>query len=207
MDLSLLIQFWVLAVLLALTPGADWAYAIAAGVRGRSIGPPIAGLLTGYLALVAIIAVGVGALVSQYPVSLTVLTLVGGVYLVWLGVRTLSAPVTDAPAEVMTVRGQSWAAFLGGASVSGLNPKGLLLLLALLPQFVRPWGWPEPAQMVTLGALHVLNCAVIYTVVALLARRALRAHPGLTKIVTKLAGGAMTVVGVALLGELVVGAL
>ena len=29
MDMTLLVQFWGVAILFALTPGADWAYAIA----------------------------------------------------------------------------------------------------------------------------------------------------------------------------------
>jgi len=36
MDIALVMQFWVVAVMLALTPGADWAYAISAGVTRTS---------------------------------------------------------------------------------------------------------------------------------------------------------------------------
>ena len=48
MDLSLVAQFWTLAVLLALTPGADWAYVITAGLRARSIAPTLLGMLSAY---------------------------------------------------------------------------------------------------------------------------------------------------------------
>ena len=41
-----------------MVPGADWAYAIAAGLRDRSVLPAVAGLLTGYVALTAALAAG-----------------------------------------------------------------------------------------------------------------------------------------------------
>jgi threonine/homoserine/homoserine lactone efflux protein len=51
-----------------------------------------------------------------------------------------------------------------GAGVSGLNPKALLLFLALLRQFItRSPAWPLAAQIVLLGLVHTANCAVIYT--------------------------------------------
>jgi threonine/homoserine/homoserine lactone efflux protein len=52
----------------------------------------------------------------------------------------------------------------GGPGVSGLNPKALLLFLALLRQFItRSPAWPLAAQIVLLGLVHTANCAVIYT--------------------------------------------
>jgi threonine/homoserine/homoserine lactone efflux protein len=89
-----------------------------------------------------------------------------------------------------------------GFGVSGLNPKGLLLFLALLPQFVRlDAAWPVAAQTATLGAVHMLNCAVGYLVVGQLARRLLRARPSAATAVTRAAGAGMVVVAVLLLVE------
>lgn len=54
-----------------------------------------------------------------------------------------------------------------GALVSGLNPKGLLLFFAVLPQFVRTdAAWPESAQLALFGFLHVAACALVYAAVA-----------------------------------------
>ncbi|MDN2863962.1 LysE family transporter, partial [Campylobacter coli] len=75
-----------IAVLLALTPGADWAYIMGAGVRAKSAAPSILGMLTAYAVVIVAVALGVGTLVTQYPVVLTVLTLGGAAYLIWLGV-------------------------------------------------------------------------------------------------------------------------
>jgi threonine/homoserine/homoserine lactone efflux protein len=201
---TLILQFWVIAVLLVLTPGADWAYAIAAGVRTRVVAPSILGLLGGYVVVVVLVAVGAGSLISRFPVALTVLTIAGGVYLLYLGISTLVRRIRPLAVDGQPID-SGWARqFVRGAGVSGINPKGLLLLLALLPQFTTPHGWAPPAQMLVLGSLHLLDCAVVYFSVAYLARRILRSRPRATIVITKLSGIAMTAIGVALLIERIV---
>ena len=53
MPLEAFISFALVDVLLVLTPGADWAFAIAVGVKGDRVTPAISGLATGYLAHLA----------------------------------------------------------------------------------------------------------------------------------------------------------
>lgn len=201
MDATLLLQFWIVAALLVVTPGADWAYAISAGLTARSVVPSIVGILAGYAIVIAAVAVGVGALVARYPVALAALTVAGGLYLLYLGVTTLIRRTEPGIAAGPSPATTALAQFVRGAGVSGINPKGLLLLLALLPQFISPEGWPASGQMLALGAVHLLNCAVVYVTVALLARRLLRSRPRAGVVVTKFAGAAMVVIGMLLLGE------
>lgn len=198
-----MLQFWTVALLLALTPGADWAYAIAAGLQPRSVVPSILGMVGGYLVVVIAVAVGIGALVTEVPGTLTVLTLAGAAYLLYLGCSTLTtrAAATAVVASDRPVGTSARARFLRGAGVSGINPKGILLLLALLPQFVAPHGWPAPVQMGVLGGLHLIDCAVVYVLVALAARRILRSRPRAAVVVTKVSGALMLLIGVVLLAE------
>jgi LysE type translocator len=129
--------FWAVSFLLVITPGADWAYAIAAGLRHRTVLPAVGGLLAGHLAATAVVAAGVAALVARSPLVMTALTVAGAVYLVWLGIGTLAHP--SAPQAATERATDSWARQAAkGAGVSGLNPKVFLLFLALLPQFTRP---------------------------------------------------------------------
>ena len=208
MDISLVGQFWIIALLLALTPGADWAFAIGAGLRARSVVPSILGVLFGYAIWIAVVAFGVGSLVTRYPAALTVLTIAGASYLLWLGISTLVRPFRQGEVgDDEPVAAGSLGQFLRGTGVSITNPKGLLLLLALLPQFISPQGWPSSAQMLVLGSIHLFNCATIYFTVALLARHVLRSRPRASLIVTKCSGIVMTLVGVALLVERVLGRL
>jgi hypothetical protein len=84
---------------------------------------------------------------------------------------------------------------LRGLAVSGL-------FLALLPQFVRlDAAWPVAAQTATLGAVHMVNCAIGYLGVGLLARRLLRARPSAAKTVAWAAGAGVVVVAVLLVVE------
>jgi threonine/homoserine/homoserine lactone efflux protein len=60
------VAFWAVSLSLVLVPGADWAFAIAAGLRDRTVLPAVSGLLAGYLALTAVVAAGVARLVSRF---------------------------------------------------------------------------------------------------------------------------------------------
>lgn len=204
MDLALVGQFWVIAILLALTPGADWAFVIGAGLRARSVMPAILGMLTAYAIVIAAVAVGAGALVARYPMVMTALTLGGAAYLVWLGITALLRRVEPVGPSGEPITGSTAAQFLRGVGVSGINPKGLLLLLAILPQFTTPFGAPPTAQMLVLGSLHLADIAVIYTIVALLARRLLRSRPHALVVVAKLSGAMMVAIGTGLFIEFLV---
>lgn len=205
MSVAALTAFWVVSFLLVLVPGADWAYVIASGLRDRSVLPAIGGLLTGYVALTVAVASGIAALIARTPVVLTVLTTAGAVYLLWLGTNTLARPaVPEAAAER---DGGPWTRrAVRGAGISGLNPKALLLFLALLPQFAaRDMAWPFAVQIALLGLVHTANCAVVYTGVGTAARRVLRTRPAVAKAVSRCSGAAMIVIGIVLLTEHLLG--
>ena len=122
MAIGTLAAFWAVSFLLVLVPGADWAYAIAAGLRDRSVLPAVAGLLAGYAVLTAVVAAGVAAVIAHSPLALTVLTTFGAVYLLWLGINTVTRP--PAPGAAADRASQSWVRRVTkGAGVSGLNPK------------------------------------------------------------------------------------
>ena len=193
--------FWMLSLMLALTPGADWAYAISAGLRYRSVVPAVGGLLLGHLAATVVVAAGVAALLARSPLVMSALTTAGAGYLVWLGISTLARPSTaQAGAEPA---GGSWPRQTAkGAGISGLNPKVFLLFLALLPQFTNAdASWPLWSQIVMLGLVHTASCAVVYTLVGVGARTVLRARPVAARAVTRFSGVAMIGIGGFLLVE------
>ena len=201
MDATLALQFWLVGIVLVLTPGPDWAYAIASGVRSPRVAPAVAGMVAGHGAVVVLVAVGLGALLSAQPSAMTALTLVGAAYLMYLGIRTLRAPAGPLAADSAAVGVDPMRQFLTGTGISGVNPKGLILLLALLPQFTSPTGWAPGLQMLALGGLHLLNCAVVYSVVGVLANRVLSSRPSTAALVSRAAGILMTGMGAALLLE------
>ncbi len=204
MAVNSIVAFWLVALLLIVVPGADWAFTISAGLRGRSVVPAVGGLVIGYAAVTIVVAAGVGALVAGSPAALTGLTVVGGGYLTWHGTVTFARP-----SVVTTSRDVPDSAerdlLLKGIGVSGLNPKGLLIFLAVLPQFTDPkWSWPIAGQICALGLAFTLTCAVCYLIVGSVARRILNARPAAARIVSRSSGAAMVVLGLALLVDRVI---
>lgn len=199
MSLSLVLAFWMVSLLVVLTPGADWAYTINAGLRYRSPVPAVSGIVVGYLLAAAVVAAGLGAVVLRTPSALTVITIAGAAYLVWLGVDTLRHPAgapTAVDGPLASVREQ----WLKGVGTSGLNPKMMLLFVAVLPQFTLA-GSPVPvgAQMMALAGLHTASCAAVYFALGYASRRMLTLRPQAARAVSLFSGVAMIGLGCALL--------
>ncbi|MGH4034693.1 LysE family translocator [Actinomycetota bacterium Odt1-20B] len=204
MNTTMLAAFLAVDLLLVFTPGADWAYAIAAGLRDRSVVPAVAGLIAGYVGYTLLAVAGLVVLVASSTTVLTALTVAGAGYLVWLGWGVLRNPPTltataDDPDASASSRRQ---VMLKGAGISGLNPKALLLYFSLFPQFIDPASsWPVAAQTGLLGTVHMTACAVVYLTVGVLARTVLRTRPTAARAVTRASGAMMIAIGAALLLE------
>ncbi|MBO8197671.1 LysE family translocator [Streptomyces smyrnaeus] len=205
MAASSIAAFFAVSFLLVLVPGADWAYAITSGLRDRSVVPAVGGLMLGYVGLTAVVVAGVAAVVARTPGVLTALTMLGAGYLVWLGATTFAGAKDAGPprAEEGAAAGPgARSRVLKGAGVSGLNPKALLLYVALLPQFADQHGhWPLAVQIGLLGLLHMCIAGAVYLGVGSLARTVLRARPTAARVITRLSGVAMILLGAVLLVE------
>jgi threonine/homoserine/homoserine lactone efflux protein len=183
-------------------PDRSGAYVVAVGLRDQAVLPAVAGLLAGYAALTALVAAGLAVLITTSPGAVTAVTLVGGAYLIWLGASIVSRPggpdgAARAPGPASTVRVAA-----RGAATSGLNPKGLLLFVAVLPQFVdRHGGLPIAMQICVLGAIHIGNCGIGYLGLGTVVRNLLAARPSAAQTVARAAGAAMIVLGTLLVLE------
>ncbi|CUR56682.1 conserved hypothetical protein; putative amino acid efflux transmembrane protein [metagenome] len=202
MNIELVGAFWVISMLFAITPGADWAYAIAAGLRHGKVAPAVIGLLAGHVAATVAVVAGVAALMAGMPILLTAVTIAGAAYLVWVGVEAFRHPSTPYAETGQPAETSLWRQVLKGFAVSGLNPKVFLLFLALLPQFTAlTAAFPLSAQVLVLGLVHVVNCAVVYTAVGAGARVVLSARPVAARLVSRSSGAAMVGIGSILLIE------
>ena len=88
MDPQVFLGFLFVSFSLAMTPGADWAYAIAAGLGRYRALSAVAGLCTGYIFHTILLVAGMAALIASSPQLLSWLTLAGAAYLLWLGIST-----------------------------------------------------------------------------------------------------------------------
>lgn len=199
MNPSVMLAFWGVTLLLIVVPGPDWAFVLASGITDRTVVPAVGGLMVGYALLTAIVAAGVGAIVTERAVILTALTAIGAGYLVFVGTALLVKP-SAIRSGTSAAPSAPWPARLAkGVGVSALNPKGLLIFLAMLPQFARRNGsWPVALQLAVLGLIFVLTCGAFYTVLGTSARAILRTRPGISRIVSRASGAAMVVIGIAL---------
>jgi threonine/homoserine/homoserine lactone efflux protein len=205
MDTTTLAAFLAVDLLLVFTPGADWAYAISAGLRERSVVPAVTGLIAGHAAYALVAVAGLTVIVASSPAALTALTVAGAGYLLWLGRGVLRQPATPATAGASTDASRV-RVMLKGAGISGLNPKALLLYFALFPQFIdTAGGWPVAAQTGLLSMLHLTACAVVYLAVGVLARTVLKTRPSSARVVTRVSGAMMIAIGAFLLVELLAG--
>ena len=205
MNPQLFLAFVGVAVALACTPGVDWAYSISAGLKERSFVPAVAGLCGGYVVHTALLAAGLAAVITGMPGLLGWLTVAGAAYLLWLGVSTVRSwrdASFGGQRATMPAQDNQFRVFLQGMGTSGINPKGLLFFVALVPQFVSPdAALSVPLQSGLLGLTFVVLVAVIYSAVALLARKLLHSRPGAARRVTLASGVIMVALGLVLLAE------
>ncbi len=100
MSASLMMAFWAVSFLFVITPGADWAYVISAGLRRHTVVPAVLGMLSGHVLATLIVAAGVGGLLVKIPYALLMLTLMGAAYLLWLGFNMLLKPSVPTQGDV-----------------------------------------------------------------------------------------------------------
>ncbi len=201
MAVSAVLAFWGISLLLIVVPGPDWAFTLSTSLRGQSAFSAVGGLMVGYLVMTFVVAVGVGGLLVRSPSALTALTVAGGLYLMWLGVQRLIG-ITKLNAQPEPDDRPKWATFIRGVGVSGLNPKGLLVFVALLPQFTNLSGrWPVGIQLAALGLVFVVTCGAFYLALGTIAHSAFVRRPRLGTVVARSSGVGMVVVGGVLLLE------
>ncbi|MFC0674316.1 LysE family translocator [Brachybacterium hainanense] len=207
MEITAVLGFAGIALALIAVPGPDWAYVLVSGARDHVVIPAVAGILAGYAIITGAVVAGLGPLLLAWPPALAAITVAGALYLLHLGLRTLRG-AGQVPTAAQHDSGRRPRGHLArGMAVSGLNPKGILILLAILPQFARttPGGWPLPTQLAVLGAVYILITAVVYLPLGYAADRVLGARPRLARLTTRIAGAAMLLVGAGLLLERIAG--
>ncbi|MGM9426296.1 LysE family translocator [Hydrogenophaga sp. MI9] len=165
--LAQILPFLLTAVLLTATPGPDNLMVLGVGAsKGRRLGMAFGlGCATGCLSHTVLAALGVSAVLAASPVAFTALRVLGGGYLVWLGIGALrsrgGAGVAAAP-EGSTGETSLSRQFLKGMLANAINPKVVLFFLSFLPQFVVPAQGHVPLQMAVLGLVFTLQAAVLF---------------------------------------------
>ncbi|MBF6285647.1 LysE family translocator [Nocardia cyriacigeorgica] len=106
-----------------------------------------------YVQVVAV-AVGLGAIVTTSATVFTAIKLAGAGYLIWLGIQAIRHRhdmVATVSAAMPSQRRTMMTALRDGFVVGFANPKSIVFLAALLPQFVTTSAGAVPVQMMLLG--------------------------------------------------------
>ena len=206
-DLTQLALFFAAALLLAVTPGPGIFYVAARTLAGGRAEGVASSFGTGLGGMVHVVAggLGVSAIVLASAELFATLKLVGAVYLVWIGLRTIRSARRDASSAL---HGGAAAppvgprrAFREGVLVEALNPKTAAFFLAFVPQFVDPAQGAVAVQFVVLGFLSVTLNTLADIVVAFGASRirdGATARPTLIRRLREASGGAMIALGIGL---------
>lgn len=154
---SHLLAFVLTAVVFAAVPGPSVLFtvsrAIVLGRRGALL--TVVGNAAGFAVQLVAVGLGIGAVVARSAEVFTALKLVGAAYLVFLGVqavrhrRALSGPFPPAAARTGRVLRE-------GVVVGLTNPKVIVFVAAVLPQFVDPAAGHVPLQMLLLGLVMLV---------------------------------------------------
>ncbi|MFC3284558.1 LysE family translocator [Litchfieldella rifensis] len=149
------------------------SYSLSSGRRASL--PLIIAVTLGDSTALGMSLLGLGAMLATSAFWFTVVKWIGGLYLLYLGIKLLRAGV--APAVLASPSGPAshWKLFANTYLVTALNPKGIVFFMAFLPQFINPHAAAAPqlwGLAVTFVMLATLN-ATLYALFAASARKAL----------------------------------
>lgn len=152
----------VIAIAISPGPGAilSMATGLSHGVR-RSYWT-IAGLETGLMVQLTLVAVGLGAALSKSVLAFTIIKWLGVAYLIYLAVRQWRTASINLDAQLD--RGSDrrpLAMYTRGLLVNITNPKGLVFLLAVVPQFVDPADPLVPQYLIIAATMTVVDLIVM----------------------------------------------
>ncbi len=153
-----ILAFGLAALILIAIPGPSVVFVIGRALSyGRGIAlATVAGNSLGLLAIVILVALGLGVIVQESVLVFTILKFAGAAYLVWLGVQAIRhrKGFDVSEAGVGMAPGLSTAkAVRQGFIVGFSNPKAFMILGAVLPQFVDRGAGHVQVQMLLLGLL------------------------------------------------------
>ena len=155
-DSTLLGGFIVAAVAIIVSPGPDTIVILRhalTGGRGTGLAA-VSGVQLGLLVHTALAVAGISLLVASSPVLFQGLTVIGAVYLAWLGIQSLRG-VGGLEVEIGAAPAGGARACREAALCNILNPKVILWFLALLPNFVNPEAGDVTTQLIALSALLI----------------------------------------------------
>lgn len=176
-ELSTLAAFVAAAGILVLTPGPDTILILRYTMNsGHRVGlATVMGVQLGLLVHTAAAVFGLSLVIASSPLLFKGIAVAGALYLAWLAIQSVRAGVMrfDGDGDIAGVGIGAGKALRDAVLCNVLNPKVILLFLALMPNFVVIQRDDVPAQLAVLGLVLIL-VNMVYQVPLTLAADAAR---------------------------------
>ncbi|MCB1888407.1 MAG: LysE family translocator [Rhodocyclaceae bacterium] len=202
MSIEAWLAFVLASAVLLVIPGPTIltviSYSLSHGARANV--PLVAAVALGDSTALLASLLGLGAVLAASAFWFTVVKVVGGLYLLVLGLGMLRSKAVSLPVEAaldLSPKGGAGRLFAHTWLVTALNPKGIIFFTAFLPQFIDPAGdthrqlWILAATFIALATLNASG----YALFAAGARRLLRT-PGAQRRFNLAGGGLLAAAGV-----------
>ena len=192
--------FLVSCVLLNLTPGPDTAYILGRSIaQGREAGIASAlGISAGTIFHTCAAALGLSAILATSAIAFGAIKLIGGAYLIFLGIKTLIDRSGHLSLPSNFRRHSVTAAFRQGELTNVLNPKVALFFLAFLPQFIEPSTPAKVLAFIALGLTFVTTGTIWVLILAWFASalsERFRSHETIGRWLNRAMGGLFVFLG------------
>lgn len=170
MPIELWLAFVAASAVMLVIPGPTIltviSYSMSHGRRANV--PLVLAVALGDSTALVVSLLGLGALLETSAFWFTAVKWVGGLYLLYLGIRLLRAGISATEIAAPAAPASRWRLFLNTYLVTALNPKGIVFFVAFLPQFLSPAA-SATQQMGILGVTFVVLAATNATLYAVFA--------------------------------------
>jgi homoserine/homoserine lactone efflux protein len=170
MSFATWLAFFIAACVIAISPGSgavlSMSHGLAYGVR-KTTGT-ILGLQAGLLLVLFIAGAGVGSLLIASEVAFNVVKTVGALYLIYLGFSQWRARIEANPSKptrdsVKTAIPSLRKRFLLGFLTNATNPKGIIFMVAVLPQFISSDAPLLPQLFILAATMCTVDLVVMHS--------------------------------------------
>ncbi|AIF46050.1 LysE family translocator [Dyella japonica] len=174
MDIHTLLLFAATVLPLICVPGPDMLFIASQAVTGNAHAglQATAGVCLGYVLHSLLVALGLAAVIATSPVLFHAFRWMGVLYLIWLAAKLLRSALQ--PRRVAWPTTQTTSPLRRGFFTAALNPKGMMIYFAILPQFMHA-GHAVALQAMLLSAIFIALCALVYSVLSMALARTGRA--------------------------------
>nr|WP_024218249.1 homoserine/homoserine lactone efflux protein [Escherichia coli] len=203
MTLEWWFAYLLTSIILSLSPGSGaintMTTSLNHGYRGAVAS--IAGLQTGLAIHIVLVGVGLGTLFSRSVIAFEVLKWAGAAYLIWLGIQQWRAAGAIDLKSLASTQSRRHL-FQRAVFVNLTNPKSIVFLAALFPQFIMPQQ-PQLMQYIVLGVTTIVVDIIVMIGYATLAQRIALwiKGPKQMKALNKIFGSLFMLVGALFVGE------